>query len=376
MPDPIANDAPTEVTVTAKADKRDPNDVTLFVNGQELSGWENVEITLRVEGFPNSFAVSVSAKPGLNAKAGDECRVLMGNDPVITGYVDRDSETADARSHMISLLGRGKTQDLVDCSAEWEGGQIADSDALQIATKLAQPYGIAVELGEGASAGPKVPQFNVNYSETPAEIIQRVARNAGLIAFEDGDGKLILSSVGSKTAMSGIAYGKNVLRFNVENSIDGRFSNYVCMYFSVDPFQDIPGSNFFYQVNDLNVKRHRQLDIFVESGAVDIKAFTEKRARWEANRRAGRGNLVRATVDSWRDSGGKLWTPNTLIPVELPRNRGGTPLILTEVTFRRSNDNGTTADLVLMPKEGLSIEPISLQPIAAVDVAPAPAPAQ
>ena len=367
-----ATDAPEEVTVTATADKHDPNDITLIVGGQELGGWEDVEVTLRVEGFSNSFAVSVSAKPGLTAKAGDRCVVLMGSDQVIVGYVDRDSESADAESHKISLVGRGMTQDLVDCSAEWDGGQIADSDALQIATKLAQPYGIAVELGEGASAGPKVPQFNVNYSETAAEIIQRVARNAGLVAYEDSKGKLILAGVGTKTAKSGIAYGKNVLAFNVENSVDARFSDYICMYFSVDPFQDIPGSNYFYQVNDLNVKRHRQLDIFVESGAVDIKEFTEKRARWEANRRAGRSNLVRATVDSWRDSAGKLWTPNTLVPVELPRNRAGSPLILTEVTFRRSNEGGTTADLVLMPKEGLSIEPISLQPISAADVEPAP----
>lgn len=368
MPDPIAQDAPTEVTVTAKADKRDPNDVTLFVNGQELSGWEDVEITLRVEGFPNSFAVSVSAKPGLNAKAGDECRVLMGNDPVITGYIDRDSESADARSHMISLIGRGMTQDLVDCSAEWEGGQIADSDALQIATKLAQPYGIAVELGKGASAGPKVPQFNVNYSETPAEIIQRVARNAGLIAFENADGRLVLSGVGTKTARSGIAYGKNVLRFNVENSIDGRYSNYVCAANTIDTWQDIAGSIFFFQVSDLNVKRHRQLDIFLESVAEEPQQFCKRKAYWEANRRAGRSNLVRATVDSWRDSGGDLWAPNTLVPVDLPRNRAGSPLILTEVTFRRSNNGGTTADLTLMPKEGLSIEPISLQQINAADV--------
>lgn len=374
MPDEPGADLPTEVTVTAKTEKRDPNDVTLIVDGQELSGWEDIEVTLRVEGFPNSFAVAVSAKPGVTAKAGDRCTVLMGNDPVITGYVDRDSESADARSHMISLVGRGKTQDLVDCSAEWEGGQIADSDALQIATKLALPYGIGVELGEDASAGPKVPQFNVNYSETPAEIIQRVARNAGLVACENAQGKLILASVGSKTARSGVAYGKNVLRFNVENSVDGRYSDYVCMYFSVDPFQDIPGSNYFYQVNDGNVKRHRQMDIFVESGAVDIKEFTEKRARWEANRRAGRSNLVRVTVDSWRDSGGMLWAPNTLVPVDLPRNRAGSPLVLTEVTFRRSNEAGTTADLVLMPKEGLSIEPISLQPIAAADVSEAPRP--
>ena len=358
-----ATEQPTEVTVTAKGEKRDPNDVTLIVDGQELGGWENVEITLRVEGFPNSFAVSVSAKPGVTAKAGDRCVVLMGNDQVIVGYVDRDSEAADARSHMISLVGRGMTQDLVDCSAEWDGGQIADSDALQIATKLAQPYGIAVELGEGADAGPKVPQFNVNYSETPADIIQRVARNAGLVAYEDSKGKLILAGVGTKSASSGVAYGKNVLRFNVENSVDGRYSDYVCAANTIDPLQELPGSVFFDRVPDPQVQRHRQLDIFVESVAEDAYEFCRRRARWEANRRAGRSSLVRATVDSWRDSRGMLWTPNTLVPVELPRNRGGSPLILTEVTFRRSNEGGTTADLVLMPKEGLSIEPISLQQV-------------
>jgi hypothetical protein len=65
--------------------------------------------------------------------------------PVITGYVDRVIGTLDARQHSVTVTGRSKCQDLVDCSAEWPGGQIVGSSVLEIARKLAEPYGISVE---------------------------------------------------------------------------------------------------------------------------------------------------------------------------------------------------------------------------------------
>lgn len=337
------------------------DDLTIVTTAGQIAGWEEIEVTLRADSFPNSFAISMSARDGIPANAGDDCSILLGGDHVITGYIDRVTEEGDAHSHRIELIGRGKTQDLVDCSAELQGAQHFNGTALDIATQLATPYSIAVELGQGAEPGPAVPQFNLNFGETAAEIIQRVARNAGLIVYEDARGHLILAKAGTIQAASGAAYGQNVQAFRVETGMDGRYSEVACTLLGMDSLQDIPGGNFFHIEPDPNVRRHRQLDLVAGDVATDASAFVVKRAQWEVARRAGLSTPVQATVDGWRDSAGTLWTPNTLVPVDLPR--AGQSLVLSAVTFHKSNGGGTTADLTLLPVTAFSVEPVNLQPV-------------
>lgn len=370
------SEADSDIVVTGKPIRRGADEVTIIVDDVELSGWEEVEITLRAEGFPNSFAVAMSIHAPAEAAlvSGNACTVLLGNDVVVTGYVDRLVNGGTATTHSIALAGRGKSQDLVDCSAEWPTHQIIQGDALTIARQVALPYGIAVELGEGASAGEQVPQWNLNYGETGAEIIQRVARNAGLLAYEDARGRVLLADVGTTNAASGVVYGKNVQGWQVETSMDGRYSEIVCCLQSMDVLMELAGDDFYHSEPDPNVPRHRQLDIVMETSASDPMAFTIKRARWEAARRAGRAHVVHATVDSWRDEAGTPWTPNTLVNVDVPGSQIGTALVLGEVTFRRTNESGTTAELVLMPRQAFTPEPIVLQPLNTAEFVPAPSP--
>lgn len=350
---------------------RNPNDVTLKINGTEYSGWEEIELTLRAEAFPNSFAVKVSKPPSVTIKIapGDECVVLMGDDRVITGYIDVVTESGDAESHAIAVQGRGRTQDLVDCSAEWPSQQLIGGNAQTIAAKLALPYSIDVVMLNGASPGPDVPQWPLNYGETPAEIIQRLARNAGLLAYENNKGELALAAVGSDVAASGIAYGYNVENWTGEQSLRDRFSEYVCTLQTLDAMMELSGSEFFYGASDVNVKRHRVTYLIAETVAADANVFVKQKAEWEAARRAGRSYVMRATVDSWRDDAGKLWAPNTFIPVALPAMSEGDALVISEVTFRRTDHDGTTADLTCMRKEAFTPEPIVLTPLNAADMA-------
>lgn len=363
---------------SAPKDSPGDSDLTLIVGGKEVGGWENIAVTLRAEGFPNSFDIGASSldpSTGLDliARPGDACQVKLGKSVVVTGYVDRVSNGGASGSHSLRVIGRGKCQDLVDCSAEWEGGQIKQTNALDLATKLAAPYGITVKLGEGAAKGPDVPQFSLTYGETSAEIIQRVARSASLLAYETADGALVLGAVGAVKAASGATYSENVEQWDVELAMDARFSDIVCTQNSQDIWADLGEAGFFFdRERDPNVPRHRLMYMVLEAVATDPQAFTTLKAKWEMARRAGRSMRVSATVDSWRDSAGKLWAPNTLIPVALPGlPTSASPLCLSEVTFRRGDD-GTHADLTLFPKEAFSPEPIVLQPVNTADIMPAP----
>lgn len=345
----------------------DDGDLTLKVGGQSLGGWTDIQVTLGVERCPNDFKLSLTEKYPSSGKEGprsvlcrpgDSCTILLGGDVVVTGYIDRYNPSIDARQHMIAIVGRGKCQDLVDCSVEWQNMQVANCDVLAIAKKLAAPYKISV--GATADVGPAVPQFNLMYGESPYEVIERVCRYRGLLAYELADGSLTLCNSGSSKMSSGVAEGQNVLAASAEFSMDQRFASYRGFALPTELYNDSDGGVFTQAgkpAKDVGVTRPRQRDIVVESisGYQDV---VQKRINWEASYRQGRGFVLRVTVDSWRDSAGKLWTPNAIVPVDLPTLRAPSfPWTIGEVTFRRNTNDGTTAELVLMPKAAFDPEP-------------------
>lgn len=384
-------DSDPDILVQAKAPPRDPSQLYLLVNGTEYSGWDRTQVSLRCDGFPNSFSCSLSAPPWQKletvAKAGDDCAVLLGHDQVIRGWVDRDVHSGSDQTHAIQIIGRGHTQDLVDCSAVWDGALIS-GDCFTVASQLGKAYAVGALLLGDADPGPHIPQMALNYGESSADIIQRLARNAGLLAYENGAGQLVFAKPGYAKAASGVKVGANVLTWSVSHGMDQRYSEIDCTLTSIFALGDVksptdpenatgskPASDFFFTANDPNVKRFRRLNLIADSSVPpdgDPYEFTRRRARWEVARRLGQSVQLVATVDSWRDAAGKLWAPNTLVDVDVPGSRAGTPLIVVSVDFERSVTGGTSATLVLAPPEALSIQPISLLQADIADIEPPP----
>lgn len=345
------------------------DDLILQISGQAISGWTEIRVTRGVERLPSDFEIGLTELyPGELDKVvvapGQPCTVQLGNDLVITGYVDRFAPSFAADRHSIRVTGRSKCEDLVDCSAQWPGGQINGANALAIAQKLAEPYGITVS-STVQNLKPIV-QFNLMIGESAFEVIDRVSRFSQLLAYDLPDGSLLLAQVGTVTAAGGIIEGQNVQEATVEYSADQRYSSYKVFLQALDTFTDIGNTgNELETVLDPNCPRPRQLDIIAEGGGAVGMGVAQARGVWEAARRAGRSKRVRVVVDSWRDSSGALWQPNTLVQVQLPSLKLKDTLCLGEVTYSRNGDQGTTAELVLMPSEAYRPEPVLLQPMFA-----------
>lgn len=344
------------------------DDLTLTIGGKRLTGWTEVAVTRGIEVMPNSFVISATETSPIYTDAaglveGQPCTVSIGADKVITGYVDQVVPAFGPGGHAVQIVGRGKCQDLVDCAAVWKGCQVSGATALEIAQKLGKPYGVTAKTM--APPGPTVPQFNINVGDTPAEILELVTRHAGLLYYEDVLGDLVLSQVGSDRAASGFVQGQNVQAARFVRSMSQRYSEYVCSMLSIDVsgIHELEDGLFYFTAKDPNVPRYRRT-VIVAEGVQGGKELAQNRANWEAARRAGRGRSVALTADSWRDAKGKLWTPNTLAPVSLPRlGLSRATWCLAEVTYRLGLSTGRVAEVLLMPPESFTPEPIRLQPI-------------
>lgn len=350
-----------------------PNDeLTLTVGGRELRGWKEVRVTRGVERMPSDFEIAVTERyPGeaarVFAEPGAECEVRLGGDLVLTGYVDRLAPSLDARAHKVGVFGRGRCQDLVDCAADIRGNQLSAVNAAELARRLAAVYGIEVVPPAG-DQGPTIPQFNFNQTETGWEIIERVARFAAFLTYEDARGRLVLARVGAERMASGFREGVNVERAAVAYSMDQRYSEYRVILLPIENLADVGRAtggpltfNEIARVRDETVPRKRLRMIVVEAHQQGIE-IARQRARWEMARRYGRSQAVVLTCDSWRDAAGRLWEPNALAPVHLPALKlEHRTWVIAEVTYRRGEE-GTHADLVLMPPEAFEPEPTILRP--------------
>ena len=342
------------------------DDLTLIVGGLRLSGWNSVRVTLGIERCPNDFELTMTERFSgelseviASVNPGDSCDVFLGADQVISGFVDRFNPAITSSSHSIQVSGRGRCADLVDCAAEWPGGQISASSALGVAQKLCEPYNLSASCL--SDPGPAIPRLILNQGETAFEIIERVCRYAALLAYEGFDGNLVLNRVGTEKAASGFKEGVNVQSASIAYTCDQQFSEYMVVRMAMDVLHDLGDSgNLVETVMNPNIKRHRRRIIVAEGGDPGSE-IAKQRAQWECSRRFGRAAQLRLTTDGWRDSDGVLYTPNTLVDLELPTLKAPSKTwLISEVTYRK-DEYGTQCDLVIMAPEAFLPEPVLLQ---------------
>ncbi|HBO81680.1 MAG TPA: Mu P family protein, partial [Cupriavidus sp.] len=201
------------------------DEILLSIGDYMLAGWTSLRCTRGIERFPSDFELGMTELfPGqandFVVQPGDEFVLTIGGDSVVTGYIDRVVPSINANMHEIRVMGRGKCQDILDCAAEWPSGQISSCTALDIATKLAEPFGITVKCDiDGLTI---IPQQNILLGETAYEIIERSARFSQLLVYEDRYGDLILTQASDTAMASGVEEGVNLESASVERSMDQR----------------------------------------------------------------------------------------------------------------------------------------------------------
>lgn len=352
------------------------NKLTLVVGGTAIAGWQSVRVTRSLDRVPSDFEIALTERyPNQTSQVvinpGDPCVVMIGNDVVLTGYVDRYSPSFSSRRHQVRILGRSKCEDLVDCSISptaLNGMTMTTSSLLSLAQELARPYSITVASLTGGNVpvsatggGPLT--FSAILTETPYEIIERVSRYAGVLVYDGTDGNLVLANVGTSTMASGFQQGRNVEAATTSFSMDQRYSEYLPALMSTNMFgQQGIGGVTYAPATDKGVHRFRQLIVVSEQFAIS-QQFATQRIQWEMTRRAGRSQAVQLVCDNWRDQAGTLWAPNAFASIYLPALKltPSKPWIIGQVSYVR-DANGTHAELVLMPKEAFQPEPTILFP--------------
>lgn len=330
--------------------------VTLRVNGVDYGGWKEVEISAGIERQARDFNLSVTRNwPGetdipRRVKPGDVCEVWIGNDKLLTGYVDSTPISYDAKQVNVGVRGRSKTSDLIDCSAEHKTGQWRGARIERIAADLAKPYGINV-IAE-ASTGAAIADHQIQPGETAFECIDRLLTLRQMLATDDAEGRLVFINAGSGgRAATALKLGENIKEADAALDYKDVFSKYTIngQRSGNDYDSGSAVAESSKTITDSTAARYRNL-LIRQSGQVD-SATCADRARYEFLYRKAKALEATYTVQGWRQQDGSLWLPNQMVHVVDPVVGFDDWMLIVEAAYRLG-DGGTTCTLRVGPVDG------------------------
>lgn len=334
--------------------------VTLKVGGQAFEGWTSVSVQKGIRNpagaFNLDFAERVRAESApLAIGRGDACEVLVGGEVVITGWIDKSSPGFDAGSRTLSVSGRDKAGDLVDCAALNKPGVWRGRTLTQIAQDLVSPFGLTVTAK--ADVGAPFAQFALQQGETVWSAIERLTRFRGLLAAPTPAGQIELIQPGQRRADFALAQGENLLSGSAVHDDADRFSLYVLKGQSAgnDEVNGRAAAGPSAEVTDAGVRRYRPTLIVAEDQAT--LASLRARAGWEASVRSANASAITVEVQGWRAPDGKLWSADLVVPVRSTWLDVDRDLLIADVEFKLDANGGSVTRLSCAPPDAYRPQP-------------------
>jgi prophage tail gpP-like protein len=331
--------------------------ITLKISGRQYGGWESATIERGINAIASSFSAAVSGKRahGIDDIAMNEpVQAYDGNTLVLTGYVENIDPSYDAATHNITISGRSKTCDLVDCSVLMDGGQINSGDVQSIVRQIIRPFGIGLVFN-AAGAFP-VDNFQLQTGETAGSVIERLCAMHKLVFYDNPAGQLVIGSAVENTASGALVHKiadgskNNILSCQASYSNTDRFSKYIVRTATAgnDEFADEESTAIEGSSDDRDVPRYRPIILLPESQIGNSTA--NDRAVWEKATRIGKSKTFVFKVQGWRNARKELWQPNSWVLVDDDEINLNGRLIISKVALSISGA-GTLATLSVAPPE-------------------------
>lgn len=332
--------------------------VELAIGGRRFGGWTDITVQLALDAVSGAFSLTLASKeeaagPLMSVEPDDRCKLMIGGETVIDGWVDAVLPGFDSTSHAIAVSGRDRTGDLADCSAIHKPGSWTNARLEEIAAALAAPFGVGVTAQ--ASTGAAIRKFALQQGETVQSAIERLLRFRGLIAVAGASGDLVITTPSTAAPVATLATGVNIKSASGRKDHSERYSDYVVKAQAQgdDQRHGKASSQVRGEAKDSGVRRYRPLLIVAEEQGDGASAQT--RARFEAGVRAGRARGVEIIVAGWRiAAGGALWRPNMRARVQCAQAGFADDVLLVTGVALTKDADGTTARLTLAPPEALA----------------------
>jgi prophage tail gpP-like protein len=326
--------------------------VELAIGGKSYLDFKSARIRYSIEELARTFEFEFTDKwfntltQAIPFVEGDEVEVLVHGKTAFKGYLEVIDIDYSATDRSISVSGRSKICDLIDCSAQHKTGSWKNAKLKDIAEALVKPYGLKVKVDPWALSSTLEPfkRWAIEDEETVHGCIGRAARMRGLFLMGDEEGNLIITKTSPLIFAYPLVYGQNIEEARMSTEYRERFSEYTIKSQRAGDdtlFAENVGKGF-YKTKDPQVTRHRPL-IIMSDGQGSAKELTT-RGDWERNYRAGKSRRLTYQHVGFKTPLG-LFPINQLIPVNDPVIDFTGNLLIASVTYTLGTNERTTIEL-------------------------------
>ncbi len=330
---------------------------TIQANGQIYSAWESVVVRveygdpIRVFEFTPTESAYGPSYETFGLIPGNPVTISLGGVQVINGSVTTRNVAYDSKSHQIVIAGKSLTADLAKSSVVVKPGTYDGYTFEQAAKAVMAPHPSQLMMSNPPpSASKPFASLSVQYGETVAEFIQRIAMMRGIFLWDDAQGNLVAGSAGQGGGSADLVEGQNILRAHLVWDNQLAFSKYKGV--GQQPGNDnnwppraisASGANPNYPANwyRLALAEH-------PGDAEDMAA----RVNYQMALDGQKGLQVQVTVVGWKKPDGSLWDINDLVtvlsPMLFPTQASPITFGVQSLTFEQDNANGTTTTLNLV----------------------------
>jgi prophage tail gpP-like protein len=346
----------------------DSENISVFLNEKECQLWKTLRVNKSIEAVCGAFVLTYINTDIENINCdttiGTTVKIKVNNTLILTGYVDDINGSYDEKSHELTIIGRDKTCDLVDCCYYEEGSpnEWKNQSIKKIIETFCASFGISVKVDTSVTTevlNRKV-YFKINQGETAIESLGRLCKPHGFLFLSKGEGDLTLTRFTNEIPFGQIELGINVLNSNIRGTNRDRFSKYIVKSQTAgDDLASLLGSQ---QLNatktDELINRHRPL-IVVADGISNFDEATKK-VKWEALTRAAKSRVYEYTVPNWTVDGHQPWKPGQYVHIKDAFWGINDTFIIANIDFNFSaqeNDPpNMITNLTVLPKGSFDVE--------------------
>lgn len=339
--------------------------ITLEVQGQRFSNLIKASITKSLSTLSGTFSITVSATKDeiLPIKAGQLARALVDDEPIITGYIDAVSVAYSAKSHQITLLGRDKTADLVDCTLQAEQsdftGDISLKKLCETAIKSSGVQGISVIDQAAVKDFDSISLESSKVGESVHSFMERYARKRQVLLTTNGDGNLVIAKPGVIKATTQLVNGINIKNGNIQVDLSGRYRRYIVKsQGNMSTWPTDSAINVEEESNneglseDTDIRSGRSLTIIAENAGNKDDADT--RAKWENDIRQSNSITASVTIQGAGDNG-EVLIPNRLVQYQEPFLQQNYTMLIKSANYKLDLTQGTTTTLQLVQEKAYTL---------------------
>ena len=302
--------------------------LSLLLGGNLYASWQSVRVEQNIDHLAHAFSFSafVNAKQGV-PEAGTLCQVRIGALPCLTGYIEKTSTKANSDGVAISVAGRSKTADIVDCSANTALPPNAKLE--EIAGMLCLPYGIGIITNTNTGAGFLTPRIQ---NDGIFPYLSKLAKQRSCILMTDAMGNLVITRTGAINTGATLTK-ENIKSIEVEKDISNRYSKYVIIGKSLMQ-KSVVGGAIDHEIKRTRIK---QESIY----SYDPTACIQK-ANWLKNRMLGESERIKVAVQGLEMTPGQSWQINTIINVSISEMNITGQYLIAKIELEASKQGSQT----------------------------------